>query len=288
MSGFGTAKAQKGDARGGRFFLLPFCVIRSEAFRTASPRAIKLLFALCCKHNGFNNGAIGLSFRELADMMDSQNHGANGKALRELIQRGFVTVEKIYPRGQRLANEYRLTFVSTSAGAATNDYIHWTPGDAGTRHKGRGPRKTRAATSATRTRLRVVEITTGGETSRCEIRNAVHAKSTISAIPPVADVAAHIGLPSVGLCRSASDFCRDGSLSASAAPDPDELRKRVNAVLESAGRGSQEHLAALASIRPAALSKFLHKDGTLNDRSRTRLTLALPRVAGRRLERTSA
>jgi hypothetical protein len=56
------------------------------------------------------------------------------------------------------------------------------------------------------------------------------------------------------------------------------LRERVLSVLRSAARGSQGQLAALAAIRPAALSKFLNNSGSLNDQARIRLTLALPRT----------
>jgi hypothetical protein len=49
-------------------------------------------------------------------------------------------------------------------------------------------------------------------------------------------------------------------------------------------RGSQGQLAALASIRPAALSKFLRNSGPLNDQARIRLTMALPKVVGCNLE----
>ena len=47
---------------------------------------------------------------------------------------------------------------------------------------------------------------------------------------------------------------------------------------------AQGQLAALASIRPAALSKFLSNGGALNDLARIRLTLALPKIAARKLE----
>lgn len=74
----------------------------------------------------------------------------------------------------------------------------------------------------------------------------------------------------------------------SAAPDAEDLRRRVLSVLGDAKRGSQGQLAALASIRPAALSKFLHNSGSLNEQARIRLTCALPKIGARNLERVSA
>jgi hypothetical protein len=267
-------KTERGDARGGGYLLLPHCLLNSEAFRTASPRALKMLLALCSKHNGFNNGAIGVGFRELADLVNSQNHGANGKALCQLMERGLVALERSYPKGQRLANEYRLTFVATGETPATNDYLHWKAGDAGTRNKG----NFRAAETSTRSAVRVAITATGEETSRCENRNACDAKPPILGSLPVAVASTHIVQPLGGLSASPLKSPPNTGGPLSAAPDAEGLRERVLSVLDRAARGSQGQLAALAQIRPAALSKFLHSSGSLNDASRIRLTMALPKI----------
>jgi hypothetical protein len=273
----GKRKAEKADSRGGGFFLLPQCLLNSEALRTASPRAIKVLLALCAKHNGFNNGAIGLGFRELAEWLNSQNHAATSRALCQLIERGLVTLERDYPRGQRLAREYRLTFVPAGDDPATNDYLNWKPGDAGTcRKRPRG--NFRVEATATRSAVRVEATATGVETSRCDNRNGVHQKPPFLGSSPVAIPTTHIA-NHLRVCPSSSRRSvpnGDGPLSA--APDPEELRGRVLAVLDEAGRGSQGQLAAMASIRPAALSKFLNHSGPLDDLARVRLTCALPRL----------
>jgi hypothetical protein len=277
----GKRKTEKADSRGGAFFLLPHCVLTSEAFRTAEPRAIKVLLALCSKHNGFNNGAIGLGFRELAEIIDSQNHKANSRALCQLIERGLVELARDYPRGQRLAREYRLTFVPTGATPATNDYLHWKQGDAGSRRQPPGRGNIRVAIASTRTAVSVVTVTTGRETSRCDDRNGVNGKPPILGPSSVVKAATHIGKPFEGLSKSASKYPLNNNGPISAAPNADELRRRVISVLDRAGRGSQGHLAALASVRPAALSKFLHNSGSLNEQARIRLTMALPKVAAR-------
>jgi len=275
MSGAGKRKTEKGDARGGAFFLLPQCLLTSEAFRTASPRAIKVLFAFCARHNGFNNGAIGVGFRELAALVNSGNNVANSRALCELMERGLVALERSYPKGQRLANEYRLTFVATGEVPATNDYLNWKAGDAGTRALGRN---FRASIIETRTASRVSVASTGEETSRFDSLNGVDANPPFSGKSPVSVSSTHIlnHLSHRFSSPSKSPFDCGGPLSA--APDPDELRERVLAILDQATRGSQGQLAALAAIRPAALSKFLHTGGSLNDRARIRLTLALPKI----------
>jgi hypothetical protein len=275
----GKRKTERGDARGGGFFLLPHCLLASEAFRTASPRAVKVLLALCAKHNGFNNGMIGMGFRELAEAMDSQNHGANGKALCQLMERGLVALERSYPKGQRLANEYRLTFVAMADAPATNDYLNWKPGDAGTRKKARG--NFRAAETSTRSAVRVAIASTGEEISRCENLNGGHENPPFFGSSPVAIASTHIVQPYEGLSASPSKSPQHTGGPLSAAPDPERLRERVLSTLDSAARGSQGQLAALASIRPAALSKFLSGGGSLNDQARIRLTLALPKIAYR-------
>lgn len=283
MSG-GKRRAQKGDARGGRFFLLPHCVLNSEAFRTASPRAIKVLMALCAKHDGFNNGRICLGFRELAQWTECQNHAAHNEALGELVARGLAAVECEHPKAKRLSTEYRLTFLPTEDRAATNEYLTWKRGDAGTKRK-RNKGNFVVAVTATGLAETVATTATGEETSRCEDHNGGHVKLPFSSSPPVAITATHIGNHTGG-----SSGSRSASLpnTRSIAPDPNDLRQRIQAVLADAERGSQGQLAAMAAIRPAALSKFLSNSGSLSDQARIRLTCALPKVAARNPERATA
>jgi hypothetical protein len=270
-------KAERGDGRGGRFLLLPHCLFASEAFRTASPRAIKVLLALCSKHSGFNNGAISLGFRELAALIQSGNNAANSQALCELMERGLVALARSYPKGQRLANEYRLTFINCGDHPATNDYLTWKSGDAGTRAKAQKG-NFRAAIIETRTASRVSVASADEETSRFDSLNGGHQNSRLSGSSPVSITSAHIVQPFGDLSEASNVPRRKRPAAISAAPDAEDLRERVLSVLRSAARGSQGQLAALAAIRPAALSKFLNNSGSLNDQARIRLTLALPRT----------
>lgn len=270
-------RSQRGDSRGGGFLLLPHCVLASEAFRTASPRAVKMLLAICARHTGFNNGAIAAGLRDLGEWMDCQNHTANSGAIGELVNRGLVVVECEHPKARRLSTEYRLTFMETDSGPATNDYLHWRRGDAGTVSK-RSVGNFGVATTATRLAVPVAITATGDETSRCGYGNGRHAKLPFPQGRPVAIAATHIGKPYEGGSRPALKRPPQTGGPLSSAPDAEELRRRVLAVLSSAQRGSQRQLAALAAIRPAALSKFLHESGTLNEEARIRLTIALPRI----------
>ena len=280
MSGRGGRKTEKADARGGGFFLLPHCLLNSDAFRTLAPRDVKLLLVLCAKHNGFNNGEIGLGFREMAELMDSRNNAANGRSLCRLMERGFVALETDHPRGKRLAREYRLTFVPTANGEATNDYLEWREGDAGTSRKG-NKGNFRVEAIETRSAPRVMDTETGEETSRFGNANGVNAKPPFLGSSRVEATETHIGNHLCGSDGSTDPSSKslvpvNGPLTA--APDPEELRERVLDVLGCSQRGAQGQLAAIASIRPAALSKYL-SGGNLNDAARLRLTLALPKVA---------
>jgi hypothetical protein len=237
--------------------------------------------ALCSKHDGFNNGRICVGFRDLAEWLDCQNHTANSAAIGELVGRGIVVVECEHPKAQRLSTEYRLTFMPTDCGPATNDYRHWKIGDAGTVRKRRVGNfgNFGVATIATETTVPVATIATGEETSRCDYRNRGHGKRPFFDRAPVAITTTHISEPFEGLPASRINTPRNSGGPLSAAPDAEGLRERVQSVLDASARGSQGQLAALAAIRPAALSKFLNSSGTLNDQARIRLTMALPKIA---------
>lgn len=277
----GGRKTERADCRGGAFFMLPHCLLNSEAFRTASARAIKMLLAICAKHRGFNNGRISVGFRELAAWSGCQNHAANNQAIGELVGRGMLAVACEHPRARRLSTEYRLTFLPTESGEATNDYLHWRQGDAGTVRK-RTIGNFDVAITATGRVFGVATTTTGEETSRCDDRSGNHEKPPFSDVGPVAITATHIRNHLGGLSS-----CPQSSLESppntggpsTVAPDPEALRQQALTVLGSALRGAQGQLASLASIRPAALSKYLHNSGTLNAESRIRLTMALPKIA---------
>jgi hypothetical protein len=80
------------------------------------------------RFNGYNNGAIGISQRDLAERLSTSNFRAISAATVELIESGFVDVAVEGKWKQRQARLYRLTFILTGNGppyqAATNDYLH--------------------------------------------------------------------------------------------------------------------------------------------------------------------
>jgi hypothetical protein len=277
-------KSEKPDARGGNFLLLPLCLVASEAFRTASPRAIKALLVIWQHHNGFNNGRIGVGFRELAEGMDSQYHEGNIKAVGELIARGIVALSADRPKAERQAREYRLTFIPTKGAPATHDYLSWTTGDAGTRVKPRivaGTRKNGLADTATETAQSVAITATGLKKSAADTATG---KSENNGNPPfpdfasAADTATHIVNQSVPLSRSANRLSGNSGGAISAAPDADEVRRRTVGLVKRLGRGTQGKLAKEARLSAASMSRFLNSNSDLDERARIRLTLALPKV----------
>lgn len=242
------------DGKGGNYILLPHAVIDSPAFKTASFRAQALLILLHRTFNGFNNGKLCLSRNQIAEGLNCQNHAANRKALGELVARGLVVQEKSYPLGSRLANEYRLTFISTGREGdprpATNDYLHWAPGDAGTVSK-RKPGNFRRAAIAHEDPVSCAAIAHDRKLSCAAI---THEDLETDANPSsfhgssCAAIAQHIGSHTRGQ-PGAGDRVSTDTL--------ENLRDRVKAALANR-TATQKSLADAAGILPGTLSKFLH------------------------------
>lgn len=121
---------QKADHRG-NFIMIPRAVLDSVAWRHASMRARVVLQVLLFHHDGWNNGNLSISVKQIGKALNNQNHAANGQALAELIELGFVECTSGADHGQAKARTYRLTFVSTGEGKrskpATNEYQSWRP-----------------------------------------------------------------------------------------------------------------------------------------------------------------
>lgn len=288
------SRSEKPDARGGKYFLLPHCLVKSEAWRTGSPRMIKAVFVLWGKHNGFNNGKIFLNLQDLAHGMDAQNHKGNSRALAEAEARGIIEETRRYGSGARLAREFRLTFMDTKNVPATHEYLSWRPGDLGTRRKptiGNNGKK-RVAETAVETSSFIAETAEGLKLSSAETAaetSSADAKPPKFPNRPFAETAAHIvshpkgseSVPSDHEERAGGLLSRTTASAAgvaSAAPSEEELRERSLAFLQQAGRGWQGKLAEQAGIPPGTFSKFLHNRGPLSARARIRLTCAFPKT----------
>ncbi|MGZ8326637.1 MAG: hypothetical protein ACXWUV_03885 [Allosphingosinicella sp.] len=271
---------QRVDARGGTYLQIPHCVVRSEAYRTASLRAKAVLSAIHLSFMGWNNGRLGVTMQEIGHRVGSLNNAANRSAIGELQARGLIAIEKVHPRGARKATEYRLTFVSTGTEKrpipATHEYLNWLVGDAGTGKKRPQPIELRRDQRAS-----TIEPEQEASDSNIEQR----ARARVGERPPArrSTVERHIGNHSEPVkpdCitderwRAAATRAADNP----AAPSADELRSRVGVHVDRFGRGAQRRLAAAAGIPETTFSRFFRGDAELSRAARLSLACAIPGV----------
>lgn len=121
----------RADLRGKPFIGLPAAVLYSPAYTSLSPPARALLLEILARFNGYNNGEIAISQRELAARLSTSNYRRISQATGELLQHGLIDIAAEAPWKQRHAREYRLTFISTGRAPpyrpATNDYLQIPP-----------------------------------------------------------------------------------------------------------------------------------------------------------------
>lgn len=267
--------------------MLPDCLLKSDAYRTASFRAKAALNVLLSRHSGFNNGKITMSVEELAFGLACQNFAANAAAMAELQSRGIIELMKDYPRGVRLAREYRVTFIPVGTDPAIHEYVSWRVGDPGTGKKRvvAIANETGVSTATTATERKLSTAMTANE----KIGN--DGKPPFSPEASFAMTATHLynhvgsAAPSdkvrgekAGGPHNIANGRRYGAQPISAAPPAEELRERVLSHLANCGWGAQGRLAQTAGIPPGTLSKFIKHDGPLSEQARVRLTCAFPKA----------
>lgn len=91
-----------------------------------------MLYEILYRLNGYNNGRIPLSVRELADRFNRKNMTPFAKAVAKLMAHGLIDVTLEGSLRPRAAREFRLTFFNTTDSIgrpikATNEYLHWFP-----------------------------------------------------------------------------------------------------------------------------------------------------------------
>jgi hypothetical protein len=117
----------RADTRGGSWAGIPVCLTRSAAYRACSVHSRAILVELVSRMNGYNNGKLAVSQRELVEAIGCSPRKVV-RGIAELMEHGLIDVEAQGKWKERMAREYRLTFVSTKTRPATNDYLHWKPG----------------------------------------------------------------------------------------------------------------------------------------------------------------
>lgn len=130
--GKGKGKAPNvADTRGKPWLGIPHVVLKSEAYRQLPLFSKQILTSIVLRLNGYNNGKIAVSFRELAHDLNRKNQTPFANAIAKLVEHGLIAISMEGDWSMRRAREYRLTFVSTgdhnSIKPATNDYLYWKP-----------------------------------------------------------------------------------------------------------------------------------------------------------------
>ncbi|CAH0496616.1 hypothetical protein [Novosphingobium sp. CECT 9465] len=245
---------QKADVNG-NFFQTPRAVIDSVAWKHLSFRARAVLQVFQDRHDGYNNGHLGLGIHAIGARLGNKNHGPNAKAVAELIQHGFLECVSDADRQHAKVREYRLTFVSTgkprNIEKATNDYRDWRPAAGKTRKFG-GVRTT------TQDPLSGVETTT-------MVKNSVVVFTTDDAASP------EFCTPCVGVNTTLLIDNQYGAGSSGSESLPSqgeklrradlrleltELRRWSRTIIDMVGYGGARRLAHNAQIPEAALSRF--------------------------------
>lgn len=98
----------RGRADSGSFFAWPRAVADSDAYRSASAPAVKLLNDLCFQFRGNNNGDLSAAWRVMAPR-GWKSRDTLTRALRELLELGLI--EKTRQGGKHLCSLYALTWL---------------------------------------------------------------------------------------------------------------------------------------------------------------------------------
>lgn len=266
---------QKPD-HGGNFYMMPRRVQDSVAWRHLSLRARVVLQVFQFRHDGFNNGRIGIGIHDIGKALGDQNHGANSRAVAELVEKGFLEVTSDFNRHQSKVRTYRLTFIPTGEGkravSATHDYKDWRP-------RANDQRKFGGARTATQAPLSVAVTATDVKSSLAATAMQTTEMRGFEASASVAVTAPLIGNQSEGVPRRSLS-----ALGVSVARRRDDLRTDVNELRDWAlaardifGFGGQKALADDAKIPGGTLSRFL-RGGNLPDEHRVNLQGACARL----------
>lgn len=273
------------------YLILPRAVLESEAYRSLGFRARAALTLLHLRFNGFNNGTIALSARDMAREL-TKSHAQNLEALNELEDRGFIALEKDFPKVQRKAREYRLTFISSGperdVRPATNDYLSWSREKSPVRVVRTGkPFPVRMA------RTDAEDVVLTARTDQSEKPNFAN----LSVLTTRTHIDCHTGGISPDPVNAAENTgghfraepIRPQSMTAErwdmalkrarenpAGPDANNLRAKASDVIARIGRGTQRRIANAAGVSEPTFSKFLKGTTDLDNLTRIRVAEALP------------
>lgn len=113
------------------FVMLPWFVFDSPAYRSLKPGPRALLWELIRKHNGLNNGQIGLGVREACELLSMSDKDTVSRYFKELEEKGLIRTTRHGgfnmkdPRARR-ATEWALTWERVGTASATKEFQEWT------------------------------------------------------------------------------------------------------------------------------------------------------------------
>ncbi len=118
----------KGRNDGAKHVRMYWWLLDCAAYRHLSCYGRALLVELIYRHNGENNGSIGMSVREAADRLGVALNTAL-KALAELQDKGFIRTAKAgsFTHKRRHATEWTLTMFTVGDTKPTKDFMDWKP-----------------------------------------------------------------------------------------------------------------------------------------------------------------
>ena len=123
---------RKGRSTNGPPFIQMYnYVFESPAFRALKPGPRALLFELIHRHDGKNNGRIGLGIREACKALRMVDHESVTKYFEALQAHGFIVLRKdsgftLKMPDERTAREWELTMYPVGIVGATKGFLNWT------------------------------------------------------------------------------------------------------------------------------------------------------------------
>ena len=272
-----TARADcRADTRGGAWAGIPVCVINSPSYRDLGMWARAILVEMVARMNGYNNGHIAISITEICEALGNSNRGKASRALAELMEHGFIDVTVQANWKERMAREYRLTFVTTAYPpfGATNDYKNWAP----------------AEKSGGNASLPVNAVSGHASLPAKNQKQRKSAKNGKSPFPVSGNTVSpliynHIPPQKSGDGNQPESAGDMNGLSQSVPPSKGgdgqgatAVRDKLKNLLQSSPTGTQSRLAEAARIPSATLSKFLNDGAALSSAHSTRLQLEMAKL----------
>jgi biotin operon repressor len=119
-------RGSRGRNEEGQYFIMPYVMVHSSAWRSPSGAAIKVWHELRTRFRGGNNGKLVLSYEEAATLL-SLSKSTVKRALEELQEKGFIVCTRPGQWYGRLASEWAVTDKGVEGNPPTRAWRQWMP-----------------------------------------------------------------------------------------------------------------------------------------------------------------